>query len=332
MTRTMHTHDDVNATIDRLTLASLWRDEAPDGPAPGPARFKRIVVASDGSEAASYALDWAIKIARAEEAQIHVVSCVAPPPYAFDERISDYAAPAMGSLVTYQALVKQEQEGADELVGRIEARLKEEGIPATKEVAFGFPARAIVHAVEANDADLVVVGSHEHGLLGYLFVSDTTDTVRKRSPCHVLVANGPADAERVVVPVDGSDAGRNAAYTGQDLARRLGHDLLFLHVFPRPMFADEDRARRLYDEAALEWAQETGADPDAPTPIPGKLRFGTSVREIVDEAHDPASLIVMGTRGLTGAKARLLGSVSHAVVHAAPSAVLLVRDHRQDHE
>ena len=45
----------------------------------------------------------------------------------------------------------------------------------------------------------------------------------------------------------------------------------------------------------------------------------------IAERHDAAT-IVMGSRGLTGLRAMLLGSVSSAVVHHADRPTLIVRD------
>jgi nucleotide-binding universal stress UspA family protein len=57
---------------------------------------------------------------------------------------------------------------------------------------------------------------------------------------------------------------------------------------------------------------------------------GSVAKEIIDvsEAID-ASLIVMGTRGLSDGAAVVIGSVSHRVVHLAHCPVLLIGDVRR---
>jgi nucleotide-binding universal stress UspA family protein len=56
------------------------------------------------------------------------------------------------------------------------------------------------------------------------------------------------------------------------------------------------------------------------------VESGSVVEAIVEYAtEEKAQLIVMGTRGMTGFKKMLLGSVSNGVVNHAPCAVLVVR-------
>jgi nucleotide-binding universal stress UspA family protein len=57
-------------------------------------------------------------------------------------------------------------------------------------------------------------------------------------------------------------------------------------------------------------------------------RHGDVATTILAEAeHADADVVVMGTRGLSGVKALLLGSVSHSVVQHADRAVLVVPSH-----
>jgi len=53
-----------------------------------------------------------------------------------------------------------------------------------------------------------------------------------------------------------------------------------------------------------------------------------TVIEIADRHH--AAMIVMGSRGLTGLRSMLLGSVSSAVVHHAHQPALVIHPHSND--
>jgi nucleotide-binding universal stress UspA family protein len=82
--------------------------------------------------------------------------------------------------------------------------------------------------------------------------------------------------------------------------------------------------------AALSTAQE-GADRAtaaglAATPRSACAQDGIATAILVAASEVDAGVIAMGTRGLSGVKSLLLGSVSHAVVHHADRAVLVVPD------
>jgi nucleotide-binding universal stress UspA family protein len=81
---------------------------------------------------------------------------------------------------------------------------------------------------------------------------------------------------------------------------------------------DEERKRELAE--AMQILKDRGIDAKAIE------RRGDAAERIVDEAqNEDAELIVLGTRGLSGAKRWLMGSVSTRVVHHAPCNVLVVR-------
>jgi nucleotide-binding universal stress UspA family protein len=84
--------------------------------------------------------------------------------------------------------------------------------------------------------------------------------------------------------------------------------------------SNEDQARQRADEGA-ERARRAGLNATAVV----RVRAQTTGSTILAEADDlGADAIVIGTRGLTGLKSLLLGSVSHAVVQHAHVPVMVV--------
>jgi len=138
-----------------------------------------------------------------------------------------------------------------------------------------------------------------------------------------------APVRRILVPIDGSPSSHRAVELAAQMAHALGASLTLLHVAPvreLPTIIGETEEPRGTEEGQLLLGEEAkaarrlGVDPAV------DLRRGRPSTQIVRSAAEHhADLIVMGTRGLTGARSVLLGSVSRAVSRQATAEVVLVR-------
>jgi nucleotide-binding universal stress UspA family protein len=142
----------------------------------------------------------------------------------------------------------------------------------------------------------------------------------------------------IVVGTDGSDTAKTAVRYAIDLARELGARLLIVSAYEA--VADQRlRDERLKVPEDLQWmvnprgdvlAMLDEAKADATTggveQVETFARQGDAADAILDIAEEQRSdLIVVGNRGMTGAKRFLLGSVPNKVSHHAPCSVLIVR-------
>jgi nucleotide-binding universal stress UspA family protein len=142
--------------------------------------------------------------------------------------------------------------------------------------------------------------------------------------------------ETILVPTDFSSHAEEALAVATELAKTFGARIVVLHAYhldvpmmspmaggyalPENFYADLQahataRVEKLAGDLATEGVDAVGvAIPEAAS------------LAIVDQAHSlPADLIVMGTRGNTGLKHVVLGSVAERVVRAAPCPVLTVK-------
>jgi nucleotide-binding universal stress UspA family protein len=134
--------------------------------------------------------------------------------------------------------------------------------------------------------------------------------------------------ERILLSVDGSEHARRAGDVTAELAELVDASVTVVHIQQTPTAWAFD-----YDPTVT-WADSELVDDvvrelkDRGIDAIGELRLpnGSVAHEIIDLAKEiDASLIVMGTRGLSDGEALLLGSVSHKVVHFASCPVLVVR-------
>jgi nucleotide-binding universal stress UspA family protein len=70
-------------------------------------------------------------------------------------------------------------------------QLEQKGIEVTTRIVEGAPALEIVDAAESVHADLVVLGSHRHGILHHLLLGSVSEGVLRRVMCPVLIVPAP---------------------------------------------------------------------------------------------------------------------------------------------
>ena len=141
---------------------------------------------------------------------------------------------------------------------------------------------------------------------------------------------------RILVATDFSPTSEGAWLVARRLARRLGAELVVLHVLVEaPLFSEGPftmkHARNVF-EAARAWVEKTlgewaaGAT-TAGVPARWTVRTGVPYKEIVAAAEsERPDLIVMGTQGRGGLDRALLGSVAEKMIRLAPCPVLTVRE------
>jgi nucleotide-binding universal stress UspA family protein len=141
----------------------------------------------------------------------------------------------------------------------------------------------------------------------------------------------------IVVGTDGSDTAQKAVRAALDLAKQVGATVELVSAYEPVTNA---RLRREADQVPedMQWminAREEvdatlreAADEATAVGIEARIhaRQGDPADAILDVAEEQKSdLIVVGNKGMTGAKRFLLGSVPNKVSHHAPCSVLIIR-------
>jgi nucleotide-binding universal stress UspA family protein len=142
---------------------------------------------------------------------------------------------------------------------------------------------------------------------------------------------------RIVVGTDGSETARQAVREATELAKRMGASLDVVSAF-EPVPQSRLREERLEAPSDIEHMVQPHEDVDAMLAEAAEeiakegvqvrtfARQGEAADAILDVAEEQnADLIVVGNKGMTGAKRFLLGSVPNKVSHHAPCSVLIVR-------
>ena len=141
----------------------------------------------------------------------------------------------------------------------------------------------------------------------------------------------------IVVGTDGSETAAEAVRQATELARAVGARVHLVCAY-EPVPESRLRAERLEVPQDVQWLVNPREDverlleQDAESMRGAGLDVETLAREgdpadaILDVAEQrDADLIVVGNKGMTGAKRFLLGSVPNKISHHAPCSVLIIR-------
>ena len=141
----------------------------------------------------------------------------------------------------------------------------------------------------------------------------------------------------IVVGTDGSETAGEAVRQATELASAVGAKVYLVSAF-EPVGNQRLREERVEAPDDVQWSineKEDVADTlekaaelvqEAGVEVETFSRQGDPADAILDVAEEQkADLIVVGNKGMTGAKRFLLGSVPNKVSHHAPCSVMIIR-------
>ena len=296
----------------------------------------KILVPVDGSKFSRAAIEFIASRATLVDAEPQIVLLNVQLP-----------VPVRAARLIGKAAVKSYyQDESRKVLKSATAALKRAGFAVSADYAVGHPAEEIARRADADDVDLIAMGSHGHGALMSLLLGSVTLGVLARTKKPLLLLRGhapaPADSLRVGIAVDGSGYGLAAA------AYVLGHRRLFgaqpkfilLHAVPDlsggvmpdmagialPAYAPEETLalqRQAFDRAV---APVRAQFADAGLTVDEVCLVGAAGDEIAAYArNEKLDLLVMGSHGHGAVKAAVLGSVAQRVAAQCETPLLLIR-------
>jgi nucleotide-binding universal stress UspA family protein len=143
--------------------------------------------------------------------------------------------------------------------------------------------------------------------------------------------------QKILAGVDGSATSMRALAQAAAIAKAQGSELVILTGYQPPdpeqmarwlKEVPKDVAGRLTGTSAVEEVLERAKEAAAKAGVEAKTRYETgdpadTVLRVAEEEN--VDLIIVGNKGMTGAKRFLLGSVPNKISHHSPCDVLIVR-------
>jgi nucleotide-binding universal stress UspA family protein len=270
--------------------------------------IETILVATDGSEAASAAERCGIALAAKLRARLSGITVVEDrdvnPPAGDDLVVPGFPASELAAFYKSRA---------EAISGRFGQRASGDAVSATCEIAAGVACDRIVERGQASG--LTIAGRDGKSARGALIGSTVDGVVRKSAKPTLVVPAGAPVSGPILLGFDGSPGSRIAANLAVQLANGLGEAL---HVFVDSK--DKGRAVARFDEVR----QLVGG-----LSVPVRENSSTLGRpdvKLVDTAREiRAGIIAIGAFGRNRISEYFLGSNATSVVRSSPVAVLLAR-------
>jgi 3-phenylpropionate/trans-cinnamate dioxygenase ferredoxin reductase component len=258
--------------------------------------YRAIVFGTDGSPTAAIAQEAAIELAARYRARIVAVSAFEPP--------------------------GRPREWAEGVAREAEEAARARGVAGSSWAQRGEPADIVLQAAEREGADLIVVGNVGMGQASRFRLGSVPDRVAHYAGCDVLIVatskpdiapeTPPGRYLTIVAGTDGSPTANDAVQRAFELALVHRARVVLVHVG---------------DPVVGTIRLETVAR-SRPERVQVDLRTvqGDPAQQIAELAEqERADLIVVGNKGMSGARRYLLGSVPNRVAHSSPTDVLIVR-------
>ena len=153
--------------------------------------MKTILVGYDASDAAERALDRAAELAEALAARVVVVSVSTVPVPA--PHVVEPTGPMLVAAGETTPLTPESQPDLEELAQRrleqARSRLATRSLDVDYLAEVGSPAERLLAVAAERDAELIVVGSRDHGIIERLVAQPVEEAVARRAGRDVLIVH-----------------------------------------------------------------------------------------------------------------------------------------------
>ena len=295
--------------------------------------MNRILVGYDGSACADETVGLVMSLGLPSDTIVRVITAV---PTERELRS------AWGRLIVGAAsvLVRELSIQAEQALDPVRQRLSDAGLSTDTSVVSGRPPQVLVEEARRSQATLVAVGSRGLGPIASTLVGSVSAEVVDNAPCPVLVGRSRL-IRKILFATDGSRHAEAAeqVLASLPIARQVPVRIVSVAQVIRPLAVGiaprmdrglharqaehEAEPRTAHAEIAASSVTRMGSygiDASA------ELRAGDSAGELLAAAHAfEADLIVVGSRGQTGLRRLVLGSVARRVLHYSSASVLIVR-------
>jgi len=286
------------------------------------AEFRRILVATDFSEGASGALEYALTVARGFNSKLYLVHVI-------PSQVFHFVSPESSA----DAIQKAKVFASGELRRWIDARAMSD-VEHEELLIEGQVWPVLQELIESHDIDLLAIGTHGRTSQKKLLLGAVAEEVFRLAECPIL-SMGPEvqlqagrrkELQRLLYATNFKPHAERAASLAFALERAHHAKLTVLHVAEEaggPALSGREIVRDFLVKR-LKKVMPAACKDVCETEF--QVRFGEAAEEILRTATEQdADLLVLGLRGGRGLAGQLPSATAYELVRQAPCPVLTLR-------
>ncbi|MCP4002706.1 MAG: universal stress protein [bacterium] len=147
-----------------------------------PLVFQRILVATDFSQTAELALQWAVEFAQAHGASLHLVNA----------QHLEVPVMSMSSVMLPPTLIDDLRQSARGRLEEVAERIRSSGLEVTTQVVWEPAAGAVRDAAKRVEADMIVMGTRGQTGVSRFVLGSVAERTIHMTPCPVVTVSGKA--------------------------------------------------------------------------------------------------------------------------------------------
>lgn len=204
-------------------------------------------------------------------------------------------------------------------------------VRCTATVAAGEPFKQVTATADGVHADLIIMGAHRRQILRDIFTGTTVERTIRETSMPIIMANSvpTRSYDRVMIATDLSECSAKAFASAEALGLLQNAQVTVFHAYSAPaeglifrsgMSLEQSKAYLAEDASKAEQDLETYLRSAKYLPAESVIELiETSAAESVRRGAQlcKADLLVIGTRGMSGVKSFVLGSVAHELLRSS---------------
>ena len=269
--------------------------------------MKSILVPTDFSDQATYALDLAYGIAKKNNAKLQLLNVVEAPHGSSFNATGEVVPPDGNDEIFFVQLVQR----MEERLQAVNQDPKYSDIEIEGYVEIGSPYESISRTIVDHNVDLVVMGTQGTNGLEELLVGSNTEKVVRRAHCPVLTVKQPVQADsikNIALATNLKDNHKRLIAQLTKLQSLFGATIHIVRVNSPGSFEND----RYYKSEMKKFAEEHQLK-DYTLNVYNESDEEDGIMYFAEDIH--ADMIALGTHGRSGIRRLLSGSIAEDLVN-----------------